>query len=129
MLCQRSTNAWRFTRDAQLEPGSFFNPFLHDLLLTLLLHDPCLDDIHQAFNLLPCVTRMQTDSNSLATLWYSRRYNTTHYEAFSLTVRSELFRCGRKQREDRRLWSLGWDGEKWDVSVVDGLREGGDQSL
>jgi hypothetical protein len=64
------------------------------LTLTLLLHHPRLDDIYQTLDLLLRVPRMQTDPNSLAALWYSRRYDPAHYKSFALAVRSELFRCG-----------------------------------
>jgi hypothetical protein len=99
------------------------------LLLTLLLHHPCLNDIDQALNLLFCIPGVQTDPYSLPAFRYSRRYNTTNNETFSLTVRSELLRCRSEERKDGRLRSLRWDGEEWDVFVVGGVREGGDQGL
>jgi hypothetical protein len=67
------------------------------LPLTLLLHRPRLDDIYQTLDLLHCVPRMQANPHSLPTLWYSRWYNSSHHEAFPLTVSSELFRCRRKK--------------------------------
>jgi len=72
---------------------------------------------------------MQTNSNSLPAFWYSWRYDTTHNEAFVLTVCGELFWCGREERKYGRLRGLRWDGEEWKIPVVGGVRKGGDQGL
>ena len=129
MLCWRSKNAQHVTRDAQLKPRPLLNLSSREFPLAQLLHHPCLDDVHQALNLLFCVTRMQTNSHSLSTFWYSWRHDTTNNEALSLTVRSELFWCGCEEREDGRLRGLRRDGEEWDIFIVGSVRECGDQGL
>jgi hypothetical protein len=79
------------------KPRPLLNLSFRKLPLTLLPHHPGLDDIHQTFNLLPCIPRMQADPYPLTALWYGWRYDATHHEALSLTVRGELFRCGREE--------------------------------
>jgi hypothetical protein len=79
------------------KPRPLLNLSFRKLPPALLLHHPGLDDIHQTFNLLPCIPRMQADPYPLTALWYGWRYDATHHEALSLTVRGELFRCGREE--------------------------------
>jgi hypothetical protein len=82
ILCWRLKNAWHAIGSAPLKPRPLFDLAFHKLSLTLLLHHPRLNDVDQGLNLLFCIARVQTDPYPLPAFRYSRRHDTTHYEAF-----------------------------------------------